>query len=356
MTVFFIMLLLPAIRERIPIKGELAEVRSQRSVKLFFWILFLLLALRHAVVGRDVNNYQYIFNKIINLGWNQLGSNNMEIGYTALNKAVSSISTNFQWLLIVVAAISIIPLGYQYAKHSEDPLLTISIFIVLPTFLMLFSGIRQAIAISIGMISYEFTKRKKLIPFIATVVVAMLFHLSAFMLAIMYPLYHVRITKNWLWAVMPAMLLVFIYRKDLFEFMSRFLRAYAGYFGESGDTGAYTMLILFLLFSVYSFVIPGDRELDDETIGLRNFLLLSTVIQMFAPVHSLAMRMNYYYIVFIPLLIPRIIKQSSIQMNRVAKLSRYVMIVFFVLYFFTGVRSDNSLDVFPYHFFWENVG
>ena len=53
------------------------------------------------------------------------------------------------------------------------------------------------------------------------------------------------------------------------------------------------MLILFALFTVFAFIIPDELIIDKETTGLRNFLLLSLVLQMFAPLHSLAMRLNY---------------------------------------------------------------
>ena len=115
------------------------------------------------------------------------------------------------------------------------------------------------------------------------------------------------------------------------------------------------MLILFAIFTVFAFLIPDESQLDAETIGLRNFLLLSLVIQMFAPLHTLAMRMNYYYIIFIPLLLPKIIECRSKRWNQVAVLGRHVMVGFFLLYFFYNASKGGNLHVFPYHFFWETV-
>ena len=77
---------------------------------------------------------------------------------------------------------------------------------------------------------------------------------------------------------------------------------------------------------------------------------------MFAPLHTLAMRMNYYYIIFIPLLLPRIIEYRSRRWNQVAILGRHIMVVFFLVYFFVNASGGGGLNVFPYHFFWERVG
>jgi hypothetical protein len=116
------------------------------------------------------------------------------------------------------------------------------------------------------------------------------------------------------------------------------------------------MLILFAVFTAFSFIIPDERSIDSEVIGLRNFLLLVLVLQMFAPLHELAMRMNYYYIIFIPLLIPKIVACRSKRWNQVAVLGRHVMVVFFLLYFFITAHGGGALHVFPYHFFWETIG
>ena len=113
------------------------------------------------------------------------------------------------------------------------------------------------------------------------------------------------------------------------------------------------MIILFVMFAVFAFLIPDETKIDSETIGLRNFLLFSIVIQMFAPLHSLSMRMNYYYIVFIPLLLPKIIKYKSERYKQVAVVARHVMVIFFFIYFFINASVGGGLRVFPYHFFWE---
>ena len=102
-------------------------------------------------------------------------------------------------------------------------------------------------------------------------------------------------------------------------------------------------------------MIPDETRLNKETIGLRNFLLFSLVLQMFAPLHVLAMRMNYYYIIFIPLLLPQIIASRSERWGSVAVVGRYVMVVFFLIYFFISASNGGGLHVFPYHFFWEAV-
>ena len=164
---------------------------------------------------------------------------------------------------------------------------------------MMFSGVRQMLAIGIGCLAYEFTRNKKLIHFIIAVCIAITFHVSAFMLAFMYPIYNAKITKKWLGAVVPALLVIFVFNKQIFSFLATLLRRFTRFDAEVTSTGAFTILLLFAMFAVFAFLTPNESRLDEDTIGLRNFLLFSIVIQMFAPLHMLAMRMNYYYIIFI---------------------------------------------------------
>ena len=86
---------------------------------------------------------------------------------------------------------------------------------------------------------------------------------------------------------------------------------------------------------------------------MRNFLLLSLMIQLFAPLNVLAMRMNYYYIIFIPLLLPRIIQCSSVKYRSIAAAGRNAMLAFFFVYFFLTAKTGGRLHTIPYHFYWE---
>lgn len=361
MGVFVVLLLIPLLMQHIRIRRLSgyhidSNEKNRKILGFFFFFLTTLLALRHESIGNDTETYIYYFDAIKRISWNAIRYFPMEYGYVYLNKLVA-IFTQEARVFFVISAILINALIYPtYKRLCEDASLTIVIYCILSTFVMMFSGIRQMMAIAIGFVAYDFTRNKKLIPYILSVVLAMLFHTSAFMLAFMYPLYHARITKKWLYAVVPIMAVIFIFNEQIFTFLGLFLELYTEFSGEIQYTGAYVMIVLFAIFTVFSYLIPDEKLLDAETIGLRNFMLLSLVIQMFAPLNALAMRMGYYYIIFIPLLIPKIIACRSKRWNQVALLARHVMVIFFAVYFFyNAMTSDSNLHVFPYHFFWETV-
>ena len=126
-------------------------------------------------------------------------------------------------------------------------------------------------------------------------------------------------------------------------------------YADYETTGAaYMFLIMLIGFAVYSFVVTDDKTLDGDVIGLRNILLLAICIQCFAPIHPLAMRMNYYFLPFIPILLPKVVKQSRPQMKQIVNISVIAISIFFAIWFLYDVHTDEDiLQIFPYVPFWR---
>lgn len=355
---FVALLLVPMLIQHIAVKGLHIDYQKRNKLALafFFTLLTVLVMLRHEDIGNDTRNYVYYFERYAWMDWQRLKRQDLELGYVYLNKIISLLSKDPRFFLAMSAILVSAMLYPTYNRLCVDASLTVMLFSITSLFVMMFSGIRQMLSIGIGFAAYKFTRSKKPIPFVLSVLLAMSAHTSAFMLIFMYPLYHAKITKKWLYVVVPVLAIIFVFNSQIFSVLTAFMARYTKYEGGITSTGAYTMLILFAIFTVFAFVIPDESRLDEEVIGLRNFLLLSLIIQMFAPLHALAMRMSYYYMVFIPLLIPKIVECRSRRWSQVAIAGRHIMVIFFFLYFFYNASLGGNLNVFPYRFFWENLG
>ena len=360
MLVFFILIFVPIALQQAEGNYYYEKERKKRNLALVFFFAFLtmLLMFRHESIGNDTRNYISIFKAFSGRSWKSLlnTSDSWEVGFTYYNKIISLFSKNAQVFFAVTAIVTVCMIYPTYKRLCIDSTLTILLYVNMSTFVMMFSGIRQMLAIAIGFLAYEFTRKKKFVPYALMVALAMFFHTSAFMLLLMYPAYHIKLTKKSLIAVVPILGFIFLFNEPIFTFLAEFLEKYTRFEAELSSTGAYTVLILFAMFVVFSFVIPDEKAMDAETQGLRNFMIMSLALQMFAPLHTLAMRMNYYYIIFIPLLIPKIIQYRKKDMHQIALLARPIMVAFFLGYFFySAYTSVNNLNVFPYKFFWEKT-
>ena len=340
---YIILLLVPILIQHIGIRGVDYHKKNKIALTIFFVFLTTLLALRNKYIGSDTTGYIRMFQQYSRLDWVQIGRAEYEVGYLYFNKLVSLFTADPQ-VFLAAAALLVSALVYPtYKRLCTDVSLTIVLFCTVAIFPML------------GCLAYELTRRRKPLFFLLAVYAATTFHSSAVMLLFMYPLYHARVTRKHLLVVVPALALVYVYNEPIFTYLLALLERFTRFEGEIIESSAYMMIFLFSVFSVYAFVIPDERKLDEEAIGLRNFLLFALCLQFFAPLHVLAMRMNYYYIIFIPLLLPKIVEARSRRWNQVAVFSRHVMVLFFALYFFMNLTASNPLNICPYHFFWENV-
>jgi uncharacterized membrane protein len=82
-------------------------------------------------------------------------------------------------------------------------------------------------------------------------------------------------------------------------------------------------------------------------------LALAVFIQMFSTISVITMRMNYYFLIFLPVLIPRITNRWKSADQFIRNVVNIVMIVFFLLYYFIKAYSVDSMNIYPYIPFWN---
>lgn len=332
------------------------KARIVFSIALFFTGFLLLVACRDLSIGVDNKTYIFMFESFSKLEWEEiLQKVEIEHGYAFLNKICFLIKQDYQFLVFSIALISILPIAIMYIKESESSLLTIALFLTTGIFSMYFSGLRQVIAMAFIVPAYYFTKNKRPICFIITVLLATLFHQSAFVMLIFYPVYRSKITAKKFLYIIPAVLIGYIFNAQIFTLLLKFIgERYEDRYGVIESTGAITMIILFVLFVAYSYFIVDENKFSSDDFGLRNVLIICLVLQLFAPVNSVAMRMNYYFIPFIPLTIPKMANRCKNNYKQLAWFSVAVMSAFFMMYFiFDGYTGTDTLQIFPYKFFWQ---
>ena len=254
----------------------------------------------------------------------------------------------------ICASLAVLPVMNLYKREAEGSMICISFFLISLLFEMFFSGMRQSIAIALAVPAYYFVKEKKVIKYLMIVALAYCFHKSAITLLLLYPIYHAHITKKWLWGIIPLMGFVMVRRDLLMDFIfqlagDEYTYKYSYLTGSSGQMG---LMILFLLLTIYSYVILDENKAGKEEIGLRNILLLAAFIHLFTPLNPTISRINYYFILFIPVAISRINNRcrDDVYLYQLRTVATVVMPAFFVMYFF--LLKDDSLNVMNYRFFF----
>ncbi|WP_415967649.1 EpsG family protein [Faecalitalea cylindroides] len=324
--------------------------RDKITITIFFLGYLLLLCLRDIDVGIDTKQYYKYFTSIQNLSFSHaLLYSDFEIGFAFLSKIISFFG-DFRLYLIIISLIVIMPVLYLYKNEAKGAMFCVSFFLISLLFEMFFSGMRQSIAIAVAVPAYYCAKNKNILRFILIICVAMLFHKSSVILFVLYPLMNLKFTKKWLWIIIPSLIIIYFNRDILFQFVlsiagPEYSYKYSYLTGTSGQVG---LLLLFILLLIYSFVILDEKKATPIEIGLRNILLLSVCIQMFAPLNPTISRINYYFILFIPVAITRINNCCKIQWKQIMYIAIVIMPIFFTFYFFC--MKTDSLEVFKYSF------
>lgn len=346
---YYALIGLPIVLSLVPYNDN-KKVFNKRFPLLVFFVLFIiLLSLRGVSCGIDLLNYKNKFMQANSYSFISMLTST-EPGFRLLMAFFKITTNNFQFFLFVCAMLSLGPITIVYLNNTEHSILSMALFVGIAPFSMFFSGLRQSIALGIGAICYYFCEKKKLIPFLILVFVAFTFHESAVILLLMYPLMHLRITKKWIIPIAVVFVICFRFRSEIFGVILNINSRYDDLYTVS-ETGSFTFLILLLLMTVYSFLMLKDSDVD--FFGLRNFLVFTLLMQCFASVNTVAMRLNYYYLIFIPLLIPKVIDNTRIRYRQIAKLSNYVFVFFFILWFFKEAYfGTDVLHIFPYVPFW----
>ena len=332
------------------------EQINRISTVLIFIMLVLIIGLRHPSMGHDLrygesNGYLGSFNIIANMSWSNIFSVqsflNYEYGFILYCKLVATIWNNQQFFIFVSAFLSLLPIFIVIYKKSTNSIMSSLIYLGLPAFLMVYSGIRQALAIGLGCLAIDLVQRKKLIRFILLVTALCFIHYSAFILFIAYPIYYLKISKKTRWITLLVIPVVYVLRYQLFDLFSKLFKEDA----TAYETGAYTLLLVFCAIYVFCIVFCKDGDLEQN--GYMNLFFLACIFQTFGPIHNLAMREGYYFMIILVLLLPSVISNMKIKTNNViAGLSVSTAFAVYALY---AISSSTWAMAYPHYFFWENV-
>ncbi len=336
------------------------EEKKGNITRMSFLLIIALLALRHPYMGVDIawgykDGYWDSFLTINSNSWSEIFAmrayKNYEKGFVVLNKLLGSIWNDPQFLLITCAVLSLVPIAIYTEKRSQIPLLSVCIFLGLPIFHIFYSGLRQGIAIGITVASMYFIEKKMPIRFLLTVYLATLFHSSAIIFVVAYPLYYLQLNKTARIFSLAALPGIFFLRGPLFAIFSRIFKDDA----TAEETGG--GLILFLVFvMIYAFLSVFNKTDDKKQNGLMNLFYMACACQAFGGIYNTAMRVGYYFMVYATIAIPNTMKnfkEVKIRYNTYYSISLVALTLIFVLYGLYSVKNGSWSRTYPYFFLWE---
>ncbi|WP_438319195.1 EpsG family protein [Sporosarcina sp. FA9] len=321
--------------------------------KVYFIIIIIQLSLisglRGYDVGSDTNNYISYFNTHSYMSLQQVLYSNFDIerGYVFLEFLISKISNDPTVLFLIIALFFIFAVGRMIFKHSSEPILSFILFVCLGFFSLSMSGMRQIVALGFIILSFEFIKKRKVLPFILIVLIGSLFHLSALVFLPAYFIAYKKFTTPYIIFAVMLIPTVYIFKNSIFGILSTF----SGYeYAAYENAGPYTLLTLMILIFIAGIIqIKSIIKKNRDNIVYYNFLLVSILLAIMTFINPSALRAAYYYFIFIIIFIPEII--LSFQDKNMKILFYYISIVLVILLYLKNLNLNSPYV--PYDFFWK---
>lgn len=223
---------------------------------------------------------------------------------------------------------------------------------------MCYTLLRHSIALGIILFSYKYLKEKNIFKFIFAIIIASLFHKTAIIFLIAYPVYNMLKfgNKNYVIIVL-ALCISILFGNQLLNFVIKILNedrfsSYADAKTSLNLTNFYINVLVLLFTNIYYFVFyTKDSKKTKEINGLMNLSTISCVFLAFTPVLGEMYRISMFFGIFNIILVPNIIYEAN-------KDSRYRPMIYYILYtililYYLFFAINNAL-VNPYIFFWNN--
>lgn len=313
-------------------------------------ILFLYAALRGIDYTTDIQGYISSYQKYSTYSFQQIlalyVSNIKNPSFYVVGWVLSRVFENPQWWLASIGAVYAFCGVYVIYKESENPLLSVIAWLSLGFFSFSLSGLRQTLALSLTMLAYFPAKNRKFWKFLILLILATLFHTSAFVFLLVYPIVDKKIGIGHAIIALTAVIIFVGFQGTVrsliaFFFDDSYLGGYADRENALTFTGFIIQVAIFVFCMIY---YPNVRKRYKNGDILYNLSFVGILFQLFSSMIAEMFRVSMYFSFFNVLLIPLAI---STEPNKKMRwfLTTAILIIFFLNMFKNGVPV--------YEFFWQ---
>lgn len=306
--------------------------KNDKAFLLFaFIILFIAVAFRKTYIGNDTLEYIKFFKDCSLNRWNLFGTNiRFETGYIIFNNILGYISTNARFFMIVMSAIFNFSV-YKFIKNnSKNFLFSILIYINLLFFYQSMTMMRQFLAISIILLSFNYVKDKKFFKYLAMTLLASCFHISAIISIIIYPIYYLKINRKRILTLSTITIIVSLLLSRIFPIIASLTNRSTYYNNQIGETKLANIILflIYLTFTLFALLIARKNDKKNNSFYIY-ILFISTLLYGLSINAAILARIGHYIAIFSIIAIPNML-YLSIKKKRL--LYELIIILFLISY------------------------
>lgn len=319
------------------------RTRDRVFVIISFCQLWLMNVLRAYSVGQDTQPYMQAFDQIAVGGIGTFTNFEWEPGYVFLNWIVAKLGLGFRGLLVVIATFSYYSIFRFICRYSPEKWLSVILFVVFGYYYATYHILRQTVALSIILFSYDtiITRNKR--RFIFLIICATCFHFTAILFGFTYFIWSgKRITLPKFISVFSICLFISSFVINiLLNTAFGFIARYETYTHTDLGGEGYGMLCLLLFLSFMGLLLPKNN-LSKRDILIYLLMTVATCLQSFTTSFSLFARICWYWnfglIAYIPLCI------ELTRNKRIIHVLNVVIIALALAFFVTTTNVNENKE------------
>lgn len=314
------------------------------------FLITLMVGFRDVSMGMNDTKLIYlpIFTKLSQLSvvesYNYIQRGGGELVFYMLTRFYIMLSTNYRIYLIILSLIVNIFVGRFIYKYSNNASLSFILFFSLNYFAMEFTLLRHCIAMAIVLFSYDFIVKKQKIKFVITVLIAALFHKTAILFLVAYPISYFKTGyKNFL-AIGISLIASATIGKKLLLFAITILKhkKYLAYM----DSESSSLTFFFMNLLIYLVIFFGFRKKPKNTNynALMNIYTVGICVSTGTIFLGEAFRLCTYFMIFSIIIVPNMLSMIKDSNSRVFVI--FIFDVLLIAYFFLFTMNNNC--IYPY--------
>ena len=319
--------------------GNLSKNIRTGATVISCFLLGLIYAFRSLDCGDDTLTYSYTFDKLSGYDLGDVLMSYHEMFYNLLNWGISQLGGDYYDLMVIEAILLMGAILYFLLKNCDYPWIGLLLFIGFGCFHQSMNVSRQFIAIAFILCAMEFIEKKNPLKFSFFVCIAMMFHSSALIAFLIYPLRRLNI-RGKEWILILTTVTVFALKNIIVRVFLLFLSS--GYQIIDFQTeGLNLLFVWFLLLLILSFISVRYNN-EDAQVALK-LVFMSILFQTFVGQIPVVGRLAYYFIVPFYLMVPNVIKEFQNLSVRIFLITGLVglILVFYIGFYLPGGASDT---------------
>lgn len=245
--------------------GTTPRKASNKRKVLYLIVTTLILGtlggLRSSLVGYDTESYFIAFTKTSDtLGGILDNDQHIETGFAALCTLVKVLGGNFTHFLLLCSFFIVGSFCIFIYRHSSNVLLSIFILLCFPYYYSSFDIIRHFVATSFLLLGFQYILKGKFGKYLLFVLSGAVFHNSALIYLILYPLLRAKWSKKLSILLLGVAIILMVYSK----LFANFVVAETGRFGTIAEewVGGYSggILTCVMYFAVFVIVLLAKNN------------------------------------------------------------------------------------------------